>query len=169
MTSIFKPLLAACFALATLAAHGQELKIGYVNLDRVLRESSPMKSAQSKLENDFGKREKDLVDSEQRHEANKRKFEREAMGMADAERGKRQRELFEQGQELQRKRTEYMDELNQRKNEVMASILERANKVLAQICEQDKYDFVLQEVLFASNRVDITDKVIKAMNAGSAK
>ena len=86
-----------------------------------------------------------------------------------AERTRRQRELVEQDRDLQRKRREFQEDLNQRKNEELASVVERANRVIKQIFDQEKYDVILQEVVFASTRIDITDKVIKALNAGPAR
>lgn len=160
--------MAAAVALAAVsfAAQAQELKIGYVNSDRVLREATPAKAAQAKLEAEFGKREKDLNDMAQRLKAASDKLEKEALTLSESERTRRQRELVEQDREFQRKRREFQEDLNQRKNEELAAVVERANKVIKQIFEQEKYDLILQEVVFAGPRVDITKKVIDALNAG---
>jgi len=160
--------MAAAVALAAVsfAAQAQELKIGYVNSDRVLREATPAKAAQAKLEAEFGKREKDLNDMAQRLKAASDKLEKEAPTLSESERTRRQRELVEQDREFQRKRREFQEDLNQRKNEELAAVVERANKVIKQIFEQEKYDLILQEVVFAGPRVDITKKVIDALNAG---
>ena len=66
---------------------------------------------------------------------------------------------------MQRKRREFQEDLTQRKNEELAAVVERANRVIKQIFEQEKYDVILQEAIFAGPRVDITEKVIKALNA----
>lgn len=160
--------MAAAVALAAVsfAAQAQELKIGYVNSDRVLREATPAKAAQAKLEAEFGKREKDLNDMAQRLKAASDKLEKDAPTLSESERTRRQRELVEQDREFQRKRREFQEDLNQRKNEELAAVVERANKVIKQIFEQEKYDLILQEVVFAGPRVDITKKVIDALNAG---
>lgn len=164
---LVKPLIVA-FAMAAVAtaASAQELKIGYVNSDRVLREATPAKAAQAKLEAEFGKREKDLAEVASKLKAASDKLEKEAPTLADSERQRRQRELVEQDREFQRKRREFQEDLNQRKNEELAVVVERANKVIRQIFEQEKYDLILQEVVFAGPRVDITKKVIDALNAG---
>ena len=169
MKSIFKTLLASGLLLGALAAHGQEIKVGFVNLDRVLRDATPAKAAQTKLEAEFNKREKDLVEAEQRLKSASDKFERDASTLGETERARRQRELVDQDRELQRKRREFQEDLNQRKNEELSSVLERANKVVKQIFDQEKFDLILQEAVFASNRVDITDKVIKSLNTGPSK
>ena len=170
-TSMFKT-LAAALALAVISAtaYAQELKIGYVNSERVLREASPAKAAQAKLEAEFGKRDRELNDQAVKLKAAAEKLDKDAPTLSEAERTRRQRELVEQDRDLQRKRREFQEDLNQRKNEELASVVERANRVIKQIFDQEKYDLILQEVVFAGPRVDITDKVIKALNAaGPAK
>jgi outer membrane protein len=172
MKPTLKALLAtALLAAAASAASAQELKIGYVNSDRVLRDAIPAKAAQAKLEAEFSKREKDLNDLASRLKAASDKLDKDAPTLAEAERTRRQRELVDQDRELQRKRREFQEDLNQRRNEELASVVERANKVVKQIYDSEKYDLILQGdvVIFASQRVDITDKVIKALNAQSGK
>ena len=169
MKSIFKTLLVGSMLLGTLAVHSQELKIGFVNLDRVLRDAVPAKVAQTKLEAEFNRREKELNEADGRLKGASDKFEKDAPTLGEGERVRRQRELVDQDRELQRKRREFQEDLNQRKNEELSSVLDRANKVVKQIFDQEKFDLIVQEAVFASNRVDITDKVIKALNGGSVK
>ena len=160
--------LAALFAVATAAtaAQAQELKIGYVNSERVLREANPAKAAQAKLETEFGKREKDLADVANRLKTAADKLDKDGPTLAEAERARRQRDLVEQDREFQRKRREFQEDLNQRKNEELSSVVERANKVIKQIFDSEKYDLILQDAVHWSARVDITKKVIDALNAG---
>ncbi len=158
-------LAAALLAGAATAATAQELKIGYVNSDRVLRDAIPAKAAQAKLETEFSKREKDLTDLATRLKAASDKLDKESPTLAETERNRRQRELVDQDRELQRKRREFQEDLSQRKNEELASVVERTNRVIKQIFETEKYDLILQEAVFWSAKVDITDKVIKALNA----
>lgn len=165
-TSILKSTAcAALLALATLGAQAQELKIGYVNADKVLREAAPAKAAQAKLETEFSKREKDIADLAGKLKAAGDKLDKDAPTLSEAERGRRQRDLVEQDREFQRKRREFQEDLTQRKNEELASVVERANKVMKQIFDSEKYDLIIQEAVFAGPRIDITDKVIKALNA----
>ncbi len=150
------------------AAQAQELKIGYVNSERVLRDSIPAKAAQTKLEAEFAKRDRELNDLGTRLKAAADKLEKDAPTTAENERNRRQRELIEQDRDLQRKRREFQEDLAQRKNEELATVVERANKVIKQIFDSEKYDVILQEVVFAGPRVDITDKVIKLLNTSAA-
>jgi outer membrane protein len=162
---------AALMLLAATAAQAQELKIGFVNSDRVLREATLAKAAQTRLETEFSKRQKEGEDAASKLKAAADKLDKDGPTLAEAERSRRQRELVDQDRELQRKRREFQEDLNQRKNEELASVVERANKVVKQIYDTEKFDLILQGdvVIFASSRVDITDKVIKALNAQPAK
>ncbi|MEN9485150.1 MAG: hypothetical protein RJB37_3030 [Pseudomonadota bacterium] len=181
MTSFIRPLtartllalatsvVAATALLAAPAVSAQEFKIGYVNSDRMLRDAAPAKAAQAKLEVEFGKREKELNDAAARLKTAADKFEKDQVTLAESERGRRQRDLVEQERDLQRKRREFQEDLNQRKNEELSAVVERANRVIKQIFDSEKYDLILQDpVVFAGPRVDITDKVIKALNAAPA-
>src|SRR5437868_12221459 len=161
--------MAVAAATTTVAAGAQELKIGYVNSDRVLREAAPAKAAQAKLEAEVRKREKELADLDARLKAAADKFEKDGPTLAESERNRRQRELVDQDREIQRKRREFQEDLNQRKNEELAAVVERANKVIKQIFETEKYDLIIQEAVFAGPRADITDKVIRALNAQGGK
>jgi outer membrane protein len=165
MKPIQAAFVAVSLAAASLASHAQDLKIGYVNSDRVLREATPAKAAQAKLEAEFSKREKELAETANKLKAASDRLEKDAPTLSESERQRRQRELVEQDRDFQRRRREFQEDLNQRKNEELAQVVERANKVIRQIFEQEKYDLILQEVVFAGPRVDITKKVIDALNA----
>jgi outer membrane protein len=162
-----KTLMAVALLACASGVLADELKIGYVNSDRVLRDAVPAKAAQAKLEAEFSKREKDLADVAARLKAASDKLDKDGPTLAEAERARRQRELVDQDRELQRKRREFQEDLNQRKNEELGAVVERTNKVIKQIFETEKYDLILQEAVFWSPKVDITDKVIKALNAQS--
>ncbi len=160
---------AALIAGASTLAGAQELKIGYIHGERVLRESTPAKAAQSKLEVEFGKRERELADDAARLKGAADKLDKEAPTLSESERTRRQRELVEQDRDLQRKRRSFQEDLNQRKNEELANVVERANRVIKQIFDTEKYDLIVQDgVVFAGPRVDITDKVIRTLNNAAA-
>jgi outer membrane protein len=158
--------LAVVFGLAALCVQAEEIRIGFINTDRVFKESTTAKQAQSKLEQEFSKREKDLLDSERSLKSAVEKFEREAPTFSESQRISRQKQLGEQDREFQRKRREFQEELNARKNEEFQQVLERANRVIKQVAEAEKLDLVLQEAVYINPKHDITDKVLKAINAG---
>lgn len=158
--------VAAVLSVSALAAQAQEMmKIGYVNSERVLREANLAKAAQLKLEAEFGKREKELKDIEAKLRSAAEKLEKEAPTLAEAERNRRQRDLVEADRDLQRKKREWQEDLTQRKNEELSAVVERANRVIKQIFDAEKYDLILQDAIHFSARVDITKKVIDALNA----
>jgi outer membrane protein len=157
--------LAASMMVATAAVQAQEMKIGYVNSERVLREANLAKAAQIKLEAEFGKREKDLRDLETKLRGAAEKLEKDAPTLSEAEKGRRQRDVVEQERDLQRKRREWQEDLTQRKNEELSAVVEKANRVIKQIFDSEKYDLILQDAIHYSPRVDITKKVIDALNA----
>ena len=160
---LLAPLLASLLAVASPAL-AQDLKIGYVNSERVLREAAPARAAQTKLEAEFGRRERDLAEAGARLKAAADKLDKDAPTLSESERARRQRELIEQDRDLQRKRREFQEDLNQRRNEELSAVVERANRAIKAIFDSEKYDLILQEVVFAGPRVDITDKVIRALN-----
>ena len=168
-TLAIQVLAAAALSVAAAApVAAQELKIGYVNSERVLREAAPAKAAQTKLEAEFGRRERELNEVTSRLKAAADKLQKDEPTLSEAEKSRRQRELVEQDRDLQRKRREFQEDLNQRRNEELAAVVERANRAIKQIFDSEKYDLILQEVVFAGPRIDITDKVIRALNGPSA-
>ncbi len=160
-----KLFLGFVIALAGISATAQEFRVGIVNLDRIFREANSAKSAQTKLEQEFSKREKELNDSGTQLKTLSDKFEREAPTLAESQRNTRQRQLVDQDREFQRKRREFQEDLNTRKNEELQLVIERANKVVKTLAEAEKYDLILQESVYVNPKHDITDKVIKALNA----
>lgn len=152
-------------ALVSPAQAEDAARIGYVNTDRIFREANTAKAAQTKLEQEFSKREKELLDIGNTLKSASDKLEREAPTLSEAQRISRQKTLVDQDRDFQRKRREFQEDLNARKNEELQQVLERANKIVKIVAEAEKYDVVLQEAVYINPRLDITDKVIKALNA----
>ena len=161
--------LLAFGALTATMASAQELKIGFVNTDRIFREANTAKSAQAKLEQEFSKREKELVDLGNSIKAASEKFEREAPTLSETQRNLRQKQLMDQDREFQRKRREFQEDLNTRKNEEQQVVIERANRAVKLVAEAEKYDVIFQEAVYINPKHDITDKVIKSLNTTAGK
>jgi outer membrane protein len=164
MVSAWVPVLV--LALSASAVTAQELKIGYVNSERILRDSTPARAASTKLEQEFAKRDRELQDAGAKLKSAAERFEKDAPVMSEADRNRRQRELAELDRDFQRRQREFREDLNQRRNEELQALLERAQRVVRQIAEQEKFDLVVQDAVFFSSRVDITDKVLRALNNG---
>ncbi len=140
-------------------------RIGFVSTERILRESAAAKAAQQKLEQEFSRRDKELQESAARLRQLTEKLDREIAVLADGDRLKRQREIAELDRDFQRRQREFREDLNQRRNEELAVVVERANRVIKQLADQDKFDLIIQEAVFASPRIDITEKVLRALNS----
>ncbi len=164
-----KLFLIGLISLAGAAASAQEFKVGIVNLDRIFREANSAKSAQTKLEQEFGKREKELNDVAAQLKTASDKFERESPTLSESQRNTRQKQLVDQDRDFQRKRREFQEDLNTRKNEELQTVIERANKVVKSLAEAEKYDLIVQEAVYVNPKHDITDKVLKSLNAAGGK
>lgn len=162
--------MCACAAfLSAAAVQAQEFRIGFVNTDRIFREANMAKSAQSKLEAEFSRRERELVAQGETLRTATEKFEKDAPTLSENQRNTRQRALVEQDRDFQRKRREFQEDLNNRKNEELQAVLERANRIVKQVAEAEKYDVVLQEAVYFNPKHDITDRVIKALDASGVR
>ncbi len=157
-------LFLSLIAMATGGAAQAEGKIGFVNLDRILRDAAPAVRAQKKIEGEFSKREQELAKLAETVKKMQDTLERNGMTMSETERRNRERDFNEQNREFQRRQREFREDLNQRRNEELSGVLERANRAVRQIAEQEKFDVIFQEAVFASPRIDITDKVIKLLD-----
>ena len=157
----------AALALGVIACTGAaavDLKIGFVSTERVLRESAPAVRAQKKLEREFEKREADLKKMDRQIRELQAILDRDAATMAEAERNNKVRELSNLSRDFQRSERSFRDDVNIRRNEELASLQERADKIIQQIADVEKFDLILQEpVVWASPRIDITDRVIKLL------
>jgi outer membrane protein len=151
--------LALAFALPAAA----EMKIGFVNSDRLMRDAVPAVKAQKKLEKEFEKREQEVQKTAKQLQGMQEALEKNSVTMAETERKAKEREFSELNRDFQRKQREFREDLNQRRNEELAAVIERANKVIKQIAEAEKYDIIFQEAVYANPRIDITEKVIKAL------
>ena len=163
-----KILAAGLIALALVAgacyAQGADYKIGFVNTERLFREAAPAKRAQQKLEKEFAGRDADLQKITKQVRDLQAQLEKDGVTMAENDRRNKERDLANMTRDMQRMQREFREDLNLRRNEELAAVQERANKVIQQIAESEKFDLILQDpVVYASTRIDITEKVIKAL------
>jgi outer membrane protein len=154
-------------AAVSAPAWAQDSKIGYINTQLITSTSAPAKAAQAKLEQEFSKRQKELSDQQNTLKGLSDKFERDGPTLTEAQRAARQREFAEQSRDFQRKQREFQEDLNSRRNEELQQVLDKANKAVKQVAESEKYDFVIQEVVFTNGKNDITEKVLKILNTAS--
>ena len=155
-----------CFALSAFVAASAcaaDAKIGFVNTERVFRDAAPAVRAQKKIEQEFAKRDQEMHKMSEQIRKLQEDIEKNLATMSETERRSKQREFADLNKDFQRKQREFREDLNQRRNEELAAVLERANRAIKAIAESEKYDIIFQEAVYASPRIDITDKVIKAL------
>jgi outer membrane protein len=152
----------SCSVVGSVAV-AQESRIGFVNQERILRDSTIAKAAEKKIEAEFAKRSKELQDTEARMRSLRERLDREAPTTSETERLRRQRELAELDKEYTRKAREVQEDFNQRRNEEYAQIIERARKAVQQVAEQDKIDLIVTDAVYFSPRIDVTEKVLRAL------
>ncbi len=161
--SIYAGIALLTFSAAVLA----EGKIGFVNSQKILNDAPQAARAKKKIEKDFEKRDQDLQRIAKQLQGMQETLDKNGVTMAESERRTKEREFGELNRDFQRKQREFREDLSQRQNEEMAAIFERVNKIIKQIAEAEKYDIIFQEAVYANPRIDITDKVIKALGDGT--
>ena len=165
---MLKKYIIAGVAILSLAANAlAEGKIGFVNSQKILNDAPQAARAKKKIEKDFEKRDQDLQRIAKQLQGMQDNLDKNAVTMAESERRTKEREFGDLNRDFQRKQREFREDLSQRQNEEMAAIFERVNKIIKQIAETEKYDIIFQEAVYANPRIDITDKVIKALGDGA--
>ncbi|MCP5269038.1 MAG: OmpH family outer membrane protein [Zoogloeaceae bacterium] len=140
-----------------------EMKIGYVNTQRIFRDAPAAQKAAKKIESEFSKRDQDLQRMAKQLQSMQEGLEKNSVTMSESERRNKERDLNDLSRDFQRKQREFREDLNLRQNEENAAIIEKANKAIKQIAESEKYDLIVQDVVWVSPKLDITDKVIKSL------
>lgn len=151
---------------AVVAAEAADMKIGFVDVERITRESAPAERASKQLEKEFAPRVQDLQRREAQIKGLQGQLEKDTMTMVESERRGKEQELARLSVEYQRMQREYREDLNMRRNQELAALFERANRVIKQIADAEKFDLIVQEAAYRSSRIDITDRVLKALAEG---
>ncbi len=165
MLKLFVAIIAAC-GVGLASAQEGPLKIGFVDFQKILKTAAPAKSAEARLKSEFEKREKELLDLQANLKTKSERLDRDAAVLPENERVRRQRELAELDKDFQRRQREYREDLNQKMNEETSQVIEKATVVIRQIAAAEKFDFIFGEAIFSSARIDITDKVLRALAGG---
>lgn len=153
-------------ALFVTGVGATELKVGYVNTQRIFRDAPAAQKAAKKLEGEFSRRDEELKKMAKQLQGLQENLERNSVTMAESDRRTKEKEFGDLSREFQRKQREFREDLNLRQNEENAAVIEKANRAIKQIAESEKYDLVLQDVVWVSPRLDMTDRVIKALAEG---
>ena len=156
-------LLGMLLLMSAQMVSAAELKIGFVNTERVFRESAPAVRASKKLEKEFAARDQDIQKLAKQFRDLQAHLEKENVTMSEADRRNKERDLANLNRDLQRAQREFREDLNVRQNEERAAFQDRVNKAIGDLAEREKFDLILQEAVFVSTRIDITDKVLRAL------
>jgi outer membrane protein len=159
--------VASMLAMPALHVVAQEtVKVGYVNTQRIFRDAPIAQQAAKKIEAEFSRRDQELQSMARQLQSMQDALEKNAVTMSETERRSREKELNDLSREFQRKQREFREDLNLRQNEENAAIIEKANRAIQQLAESEKYDLIVQDVVWASPKLDVTDKIIKALADG---
>lgn len=164
--SVYALTASLMLALFATVAGAADVKIGFVDVERIHRESAPADRASKLLEKEFAPRAQELQRREAQIKALQAQIEKDAVTMSESDRRAKEQELARQGVEYQRMQREYREDLNLRRNQEISTLLERANRVIKQIADAEKYDLILQDAVYRNPRLDITDRVLKALAEG---
>lgn len=148
----------------TVSADG--IKIGVVNTEKILRESLPALQAQKKIEQEFLLRDEDIKRIAMEAKVLQNKLEKGSTTLEEVEQRNLERKLANLSREYQRAQKQMREDLSLRQNEEYTAILDRTNRAISKIAEIEKYDLILQlqDSVYRSHRIDITDKVIKTID-----
>lgn len=165
-TKLATLMVALSVVLPAAQASAAELKVGYVNTQRIFRDAPTAVKAQKRIEAEFSKRDQDLQRMAKQLQGLQETLEKNSVTMSESERRGKEKELNDLSREFQRRQREFREDLNLRQNEENAAIIEKANKAIKQLAENEKFDLIVQDVVWVSPRLDVTDKIIKALSDG---
>ena len=166
MKHSFQLMAAMMVMLAAATAGAADIKIGYVDVERIRRESAPAERASKQLEKEFAPRAQELQRREAQVKSLQGQLEKDVMTMSEGERRSKEQELSRMSVDLQRLQREYREDLNMRRNQELATLFERADRVIKQIADAENFDLIVQEAVFRSPRIDITERVLKVLADG---
>ncbi|MFN3543795.1 MAG: OmpH family outer membrane protein [Thiobacillus sp.] len=152
-------LATACVAAPALA----NTKVGFVNTERLLREAPLSVAAQKKLEREFAARDQELQRLAKQARDLQAQLDKDGVTMPESERKAKERDLGNLNRDLQRQGREFREDLNLRRNEELAQIQERARKAIQEIARAEKFDLIIEQAVYVDNKIDITDKVMRAL------
>lgn len=163
---LFLTLAAMVMVCGSSMAVAAELKIGFIDAERINKESAPAERASKQLEKEFAPRAQELQRREAQIKTLQGQLEKDALTMSEGDRRAKEQELGRLNLDFQRMQREYREDLNLRRNQELGALFERANRVIRQIAETEKYDIIFQEAVYRNPKIDITEKVLKALAEG---
>jgi outer membrane protein len=159
----FGYLVLSVLILSAPLVQAADLKIGFVQTERIFREAAPAQKSQRKLEKEFAERDASLQKMAKQTQDLQNQLTKDGPTMSESERSRKERDLASMNRDFQRLQREFREDLNTRRNEELAAVQERANKVIKELAEAEKFDLILQDAIYAGPKIDITERVLKAL------
>jgi outer membrane protein len=164
VSHFFKSILVASLMTFALSVQSAELKVGYVQVDKILQDAPQTAESGKKLEKEFSPRSQELDRMAKQIKDLETILDKEGLTLSESERRTKERDAQNIKIEFQRKQRELREDINLRKNEELGSLQDRINKAVQSVSEAEGYDLVVYSgVAYASKKIDITDKVLKML------
>jgi outer membrane protein len=164
LNKLVKYILAASLVVSAATVNAADLKIGYVQVDKILQEAPQTAESGKKLEKEFSPRTQELERMQKQIRDLESALDKNSLTLSETERRNKERDISNLKIEFQRKQRELREDVNLRKNEELGSLQDRINKAVTSVAEAEGYDLVVYSgVAYASKKIDITDKVLKSL------
>jgi len=164
LSNFVRNLLAASLISVALGAQSAELKVGYVQVDKILQDAPQTAESGKKLEREFSPRSQELDRMAKQIKDQEAALDKDGLTISEAERRNKERDVQNIKIEFQRKQRELREDINLRKNEELGALQDRVNKAVQSVAETEGYDLVVYSgVAYASKKIDVTDKVLKLL------
>lgn len=164
MNKLLQFILAGSLVVFAANVSAAELKVGYVQVDKILQEAPQTSESGKKLEREFSPRTQELERMQKQIKDTDAALDKDSLTMSETDRRNKERDVANLKLEFQRKQRELREDINLRKNEELSSLQDRINKAVTSVAETEGYDLVVYSgVAFASKKIDITDKVLKML------
>lgn len=162
--SLIKPVLACVLLLLFSTAFAAELKIGYVNALKVIEEAPQGEKALKRLEGEFGPRDKELVTLQNKIKALEEDLEKNSLVLKESDRREKERDILNLKRELKRATREFREDYNLRRNEELVALEKIVRQAIVELAKQERFDLIVHEgTIYASDKIDITDKILKKL------
>ena len=164
MNKLLQCVLAGSLVAFSAVASAAELKVGYVQVDKILQDAPQTSESGKKLEREFSPRTQELERMQKQIKDDDSALDKDGLTMSETDRRNKERDVANLKLEFQRKQRELREDINLRKNEELSTLQDRINKAVTSVAETEGYDLVVYSgVAFASKKIDITDKVLKML------
>jgi outer membrane protein len=148
------------------SANAQQIKIGFVNVGRLIAESPQAASAMESLQQEFAPRQREALALQNKFKEQQEQIQRDLEVMGADERRNAERDLRKEERELQRIQQEFTEDINLRRNEELGKLQRELLNEVQTFARQSGYDLVVSDgVLFASEAIDITEQVLSGLKA----